>query len=907
MKKWYNDLKLINKLYLLLLPILTVSIVIFLSIIYTVKVNNENLVKDINDASEVFSTAEKLDDLTRRIEEKVVLSTIDVALNGTPIKDINFIDEYIAEITELIKDIPDDTQFKNKEVLEEDLEFVIAKLQEQKKLLTGGTIINVVIEQKELLSQIKGYISVISNERVETFNRLKSDIYNYNETINKAIIITGGFIFIFVILTFILTLRLRRNINKNVEHVVNISNNISKGQFDFDIPNYGKDEFGIIINNIIEVRESLTEFSNQLNQSVINLSNGILKTEINKEGYEGEFLELFNLLEAFMATNKEEKEEIVELIDKLNNGDFDFDLKDGKNDNKVITDAINNLKSSLYEVTESMLSIIQNIKDGNLNFRLEEDKYENGWKELIKGLNEVTMAIEMPIQDIAKIVYDFENGDLSSKINKEYSGDFAILANSLNTTIDNTKLYLEKVNDISEKISKKDYSFELNEEEYKGDFKAIYNSFTLIIDSMNQVLSTIVNKSNQMQEGTKILFDINQDVGNGIQRQVSSISNVTEIVEESKTSFDTSAKLAEETNNVTASVKNEMISCNNEMNTMLVAMKDIDEVTSKISNIISTINDIAFQTNLLALNASVEAARAGQHGKGFAVVAEEVGNLASRCQNAAEETRALISETVDKVKIGSNTANTTAESLTKVVDDISTVTNNIDDMWNLLNKQTSEVETLNKHILEVSEVSSKNLEAYKKSKEQTGILEEEVEMFKALSNLFIIKEEYLKDDITSVEEIGLKEKVEPKEITKEKVTPRREPKEVAKEKVTPRREPKEITKEKVTPRREPKEVAKEKVTPKREIKEVTKEKVTPKREIKEVTKEKATPKREPKEIIKEKVTPKREPRKVAKKEKDVIINSRRIEKELQAELSKELDVSNLSLDKEFNKSELGKY
>lgn len=94
-------------------------------------------------------------------------------------------------------------------------------------------------------------------------------------------------------------------------------------------------------------------------------------------------------------------------------------------------------------------------------------------------------------------------------------------------------------------------------------------------------------------------------------------------------------------------------------------MGAIKESSSKISNIINVIDDIAFQTNLLALNAGVEAARAGEAGRGFAVVASEVRGLAQRSSDAVREIGVLINNSGEEVSRGVVLVDRAGDSLKK--------------------------------------------------------------------------------------------------------------------------------------------------------------------------------------------------------------------------------------------------
>jgi methyl-accepting chemotaxis protein len=70
----------------------------------------------------------------------------------------------------------------------------------------------------------------------------------------------------------------------------------------------------------------------------------------------------------------------------------------------------------------------------------------------------------------------------------------------------------------------------------------------------------------------------------------------------------------------------------------------LSQQMQQITQITTSVNEIAEQTKLLALNASIEAARAGEEGRGFAVVATQVRELANQSKEASSRIASQIAD-----------------------------------------------------------------------------------------------------------------------------------------------------------------------------------------------------------------------------------------------------------------------
>ena len=159
---------------------------------------------------------------------------------------------------------------------------------------------------------------------------------------------------------------------------------------------------------------------------------------------------------------------------------------------------------------------------------------------------------------------------------------------------------------------------------------------------IKRTLDRVRSSAGLVEKTVEQLGDISDRVAMGSQREAASLEQASAGLEQMSASTRANSETAVECRESMERARQEIGGVTAGIDEMKQMMDMIEESTGATTQIMKTIQNIAFQTNLLSLNAAVEAARAGDAGKGFAVVAEEVRGLANRCKLAAEETTQIM-------------------------------------------------------------------------------------------------------------------------------------------------------------------------------------------------------------------------------------------------------------------------
>ena len=583
------------------------------------------------------------------------------------------------------------------------------------------------------------YIPLL-NAKNETFavifmgNSIEHSIAQTNSFIRNNVIIGS----IGLVISVVLLVAVANTISKPIIMLASAFNELAKGNLNSNINIKSQDEIGRLSQDYKKVIAILSRLLDDINTMVDEREKGNTDALINPEDFEGDYRRLAEDIFKLINTSFNDTQALLDIVSEFNNGNFDADMPKLPGKKIVINQRIDSMRENMKNISNELKMLTSQAINGNLSARANTAGYSGDWEEMMMGLNELLEAIIVPINETNNALGELSRGNLSIQVLGDYKGDYAIIKNSLNSTAKTISSYIDEISSVLNEVANNNLDLVITNE-YIGDFSNIKDSINNITDKLNSVMEDINASAEQVALGSKQLSESSIILAQGASEQALSIEELNTTVVSISDQTQINAENARKASALSNQSNENALQGNSDMKKMLIAMDDIKVESGNISEIIKTIDDIAFQTNLLALNAAVEAARAGEQGKGFSVVADEVRSLAGRSLIASKETAELIENTINKVNEGTDIAIKTAEILNKIVDSVTEVTNIVTEISDASNAQADSFTQISDKVKQINAVIQTNSATSQEGASATEELTSQSEALKNMIQVFKLK------------------------------------------------------------------------------------------------------------------------------------------------------------------------
>ena len=223
-----------------------------------------------------------------------------------------------------------------------------------------------------------------------------------------------------------------------------------------------------------------------------------------------------------------------------------------------------------------------------------------------------------------------------------------------------------------------------------------------VVTNLNTIVRDVINATEQLSVGAQELSNGAQSLSQSASEQSATMDQLSITAAEIASEAVENAGRASEASILTAAIKSNASEGGSKMAKMAMAMKEINTASHAIGSVMKAIDEIAFQTNILALNAAVEAARAGVHGKGFAVVSDEVRTLATKSGDAANNSNALIADTISKSDLGTGTVDETIDFFKTIEEGIANTNDLLDEIAKAAKSQSDAIDHINRSVADLT-------------------------------------------------------------------------------------------------------------------------------------------------------------------------------------------------------------
>jgi methyl-accepting chemotaxis protein len=265
-------------------------------------------------------------------------------------------------------------------------------------------------------------------------------------------------------------------------------------QGDLDVTVTARSENDLLSQNFIRAIDALRQMSAETARLAAAASAGALKTRGDVTQFKGGYREIIQGVNRTLDAVMGPLGQAADYVDRIGKGDTPPVIAEAwPGDFDALRNNINACIGQLGVLVDQVGTTIGAARDGQLAVRANADLAQGVYGKLLRGVNDTLDAIIGPLDVAAQYVDLIGRGELPSKIQEDWKGDFNELKGNLNACIDNITALVVDTNTLTAGAVAGRLAVRVEAGRHGGDFRRI-------VEGINATLDAVVHPLNRASD-----------------------------------------------------------------------------------------------------------------------------------------------------------------------------------------------------------------------------------------------------------------------------------------------------------------------------------------------------------------------------------------------------------------------
>ena len=295
---------------------------------------------------------------------------------------------------------------------------------------------------------------------------------------------------------------LTRSITVPTKKLVDASDKMALGDFNFKLDIDSRDEIGVLAHSMQAMQASVQAMVADANLLSEAATQGRLATRADASKHKGDFQKIVTGVNQTLDAVIGPLNVTADYVDKIARGVIPPIITDNYNgDFNVIKGNLNNLVKMMSELLAQTDIIIQGAADGELDRRANANLFVGGWNQLVTGVNAAISNIVGPLNVTADYVDKVAKGIIPPTITTEYKGQYNLIKINLNNMVKMMSELLAQTDIIIQGAAEGELNKRANAELFVGGWNQLVKGVNAAISNIVGPLNVTANYVDRISHG----------------------------------------------------------------------------------------------------------------------------------------------------------------------------------------------------------------------------------------------------------------------------------------------------------------------------------------------------------------------------------------------------------------------